>query len=648
MLRSDDRLRFGAAYAFEHWPQRHWAIDLGLLREAGLGFVRWGAGIWPAVQPTPDTYDCALPDRVVDACREAGLGLIFDLPVMERPTWLTGGDRDRLQVQALALVRMLVGRYQAASPILAWVLDAGFARVEIHQQISVEAMPIWLQQRYGGRTAMALAWGLGCIDSPSEVIDQALWLGSGMGENPFRNADVIRFSIDQGVGITSAIAGAARNAGAKVLVLDGLDKKPDFGRQTLHPTALPSLMPHFDAYGHRHHPSVVKESERVVAGRAYAAVRAHASRLWALEQQASQTGDAGHRRPLASPGSIGLTALQSIGHGANLLCWDPWRSVPSGPGLSRGGILPAWGEPGRHYEELRDLAHMLEPHAEIIAATRPQIHVARLLGPEQHLLHRVEPWVAEQVGDPRSGRLALADLDLNEDELPPAALKPGSGYLVALLPHAVGITAAEVANLRAWVYQGGVLVVGPLAGHRGEGLRAPIANEPPGVLAELTGTSNTEATTWDGKLALHGSRGGSRFEAGAYGEIVQPIASLVAVMATHDSGWLAGKPAITKRELGAGSVIHCGVAFTDAVLRWLWTDLNLPKPDPVVVTHDATVEVLVRHNHAFALHVVLNHGSGPAVCSLFRPVRDLISGEELTSSFTLQPKGWRLLRQELG
>jgi beta-galactosidase len=216
-----------------------------------------------------------------------------------------------------------------------------------------------------------------------------------------------------------------------------------------------------------------------------------------------------------------------------------------------------------------------------------------------------------------------------------------------LVPHAVAIDEDEVFALTRWVEAGGVLVVGPLAGHRDENLQGPRRLEPPGAFAPLSGTANGEATTWPRELQVRGIGGGAQVLAGCYGEIIEPGADNVTVVATYLTDWLAGRPAVCERRVGAGRVIHCGVPLGDAIVHWLWEELHLPQPDLALLTHENGAEVLTRVCDDYALHFAINHGAGPAVFQVRRPLADLATGQAVTNSFTLQPSGWRVVREYL-
>src|SRR5690606_18555065 len=145
-------------------------------------------------------------------------------------------------------------------------------------------------------------------------------------------------------------------------------------------------------------------------------------------------------------------------------------------------------------------------------------------------------------------------------------------YALGLLPLSVALDEADLAALTAFVHAGGTLIIGPLAGHRCTVLAGPHRHEPPGALGALTGTANGDTTTLDEPARLRCRRSAASIEATRYAEILEQRHAETEVLAEHAGGWFAGSPAVTRRRLGPGSVIHCGVALNDDVLSWLWRE----------------------------------------------------------------------------
>jgi beta-galactosidase len=668
MLTSDDQLRFGTCWYPDHWPRERWDEDLRLMREAGLSCVRWGEGSWTAMQPAAERFDWALADEVLERCAAAGLGVILGTPTYAAPAWLEAAHpeviaqrqdgtpwyrhsrryydytQEAYRSACRSIVQAMAERYAGDARIWAWQLDNEMwcHLAELFGASAREAFQRWLARRYGDEVQrLNESWGLVFWSNQLDDFSQADLPGPTPAErNHHQHADYLHFLSDLAVGFLHEQGDVIKAADPKALVLHNCP---------FWPIDRPQLLDGLDIYGHDHYPRFAGvAAKRPMMGLNYGRFRHYAKRLWVVEQQASQVGQTSYGLPTAPPGELSVTALQSIGHGCNLLAWFRWRSFPAAQETNWGGLLPSWGAPGRHYEEAKQLTAALAPHAATIAATRPLVGVARLLGFAQEVGAQVEPWISDRIGPVEDGRGALIHLGLNEDCLRPSDLRPGDGYQVALLPLAIAIDAADVLAIRAWVEAGGVLVVGPMAGHRDPQLHGPWQDEPPGTLATLTGTANGESTTLVDRVRIRASDGGSTVDASNYAEIIEPRVPEAKVVASHLNGWLTGKAAVVERPIGKGRVLHCGVALCDNVLEWLWLENSLPRPNPTLAVHENAAEVLTRVGAGYSLHFALNHGAGPAVCYLYRQCSDLLSGEVLTNSFTLQPYGFRILREERG
>ncbi|MFW5698396.1 MAG: beta-galactosidase [Planctomycetota bacterium] len=668
-LAADDKLRFGVCWYPEQWDEPvRMARDLGLMVELGIDCVRLFEGAWATIEPEQGCFDWSFTDRVLAACAEHGMGVILGTPTYCPPAWLaerypeavarrSDGTRwyrhsrrmyDYTDPDYRACCRSVVEhmavRYAGHPRVWAWQLDN---EIWCHMD-SLWGRRVrrrfqdWLRQAYGEIGELNVAWGLRFWSNQLSDFDQVDLPGpTPAHHNHHQLADYRNFLSDLAIGFLREQAAIIKRAAPEARVLHNCP---------FDPVDRAALLAVLDIYGHDHYPAFARDPIRVgCKGLDFGRFRGHAKRLWVIEQQASQVGQTSYRLPAAPPGTLGAAAVQSIGHGADLICWFRWRTFPAAQETNWGGLLPHWGEPGRHYDEALELIAALKPHVGVIARTRALVSVARLLSFGQDQAHRVEPWIAETLGDPEIGREALRSLNLNEDQIRIEDLEPGGPYSVALLPHAVGVDEDQAFALDRWVDAGGELVVGPLAGHRDAALHGPRLQPPPGPLGAVTGTRNPESTTLHEPAVIHGVVCGQRMAAMRYAEVIEPDPESDAeVVATYLTDWLAGKPAVTVRQHGRGRVFHCGVALAPAVLQWLWEEQGLSAPDLAVVTHEPAAEVLTRSCEDYNIHCVINHGSGPAVFHVRRVLADLLTGAAVTNSFTLQPYRWRILREYLG
>ncbi|HWO07866.1 MAG TPA: beta-galactosidase, partial [Polyangiaceae bacterium] len=644
-----------------------WLRDVRLMQSAGLDCVRWGEGSWTVMQPERGRFEWSLVDEVLELCAEHGLGVILGTPTYAAPAWLEEAHPEIIarrengaawyrhsrryydytqpayRAACDGIVQAMAARYAGDERIWAWQLDNEMwcHLGELWGDSARAAFQSWLERRYGDIAALNDAWGLVFWSNQLDHFGQADLPGPTTAyQNHHQCADYRHFLSDLAIEFIARQRELIVQADPAALVLHNCP----FG-----PIDRAHLLEGLDIYGHDHYPRFAGAAgERPAMGLNYGRFRAYAKRLWVVEQQASQVGQTSYRLPAAPPGELSVTALQSLGHGCNLLAWFRWRSFPAAQETNWGGLLPHWGEPGRHYHEARALIAQLAPHAELIASTRPEVAVARLVSYPQQVAAEVEPWIGERIGGVESGRKTLRRLGLNEDTLRPRDLARRAGYALALLPLAVALDAADLAALSAFVSAGGVLIIGPLAGHRCAKLQGPVRDEPPGALGALTGTANGEATTLDEPALLRCRRSSSSVEASRYAEILTPRQADTEVLAEHARDWFAGSPAVTRRRLGQGSVVHSGVALNDDVLSWLWREhigAILASVEPAVRVSSAAAEVLTRRNPTTALHFVLNHGAEPVACELLRSSLDLLDGAAVPQRFELPGFGYRILRE---
>lgn len=681
MLQRDDRLRFGVCWYPDHWPRERWAYDLRLMRDAGLECVRWGEGSWALMQPERERFDWTLVDDVLELCERHGLGVILGTPTYAAPAWLEEAHPEIIarrehgapwyrhsrryydytqpayRTACDAIVEALAQRYAGDGRLWAWQLDNEMwcHLGELWGDSARRAFQGWLAEKYGDVATLNDAWGLAFWSNQLDHFGQADLPGPTTAYlNHHQCADYRHFLSDLAFDFIARQRDIIVTRDPSALVLHNCP----FG-----PLDRARLLERLEIYGHDHYPHFARAAEeRPAMGSNYGRFRAYAKRLWVVEQQASQVGQTSYRLPAAAPGELSVTALQSIAHGCNLVSWFRWRSFPAAQETNWGGLLPHWGAPGRHYREAQALIAALSPHAELIASTWPEVTAARLASYRQQVAAEVEPWVGEHIGSVECGRRTLRRLGLNEDTIRPGDLLRGvpdehgavpggrSRYLLALLPLAVALDEGEIAALGEWTRAGGVLIVGPLAGHRCAKLQGPFRDEPPGALRALTGTCNAETTTLAAPARLTCRRTGQGVEATRYAEILESRLPDTEVLAEHALGWFAGSPAVTGRPLGAGRVIHCGVGISDDVLAWLWREHVAPRlafTDPLVTLASEAAEVLTRRNERVALHFVLNHGAEPVKCVLRRSASELFGGREMVPEFELPAYGYRILREVL-
>ena len=115
-----------------------------------------------------------------------------------------------------------------------------------------------------------------------------------------------------------------------------------------------------------------------------------------------------------------------------------------------------------------------------------------------------------------------------------------------------------------------------------------------------------------------------------WGEILKPGKG-VQVWATYDEEFYAGKPAITSRRLGRGTVTYVGVDSADGslereVLKKLYAELEIPVMD---LPYGVTME------YRNGMGIVLNYSDRPYRFELPKGAKKLIGDEEIPTAGVL-------------
>ncbi|MGW1950755.1 beta-galactosidase, partial [Streptomyces sp. NPDC001940] len=63
---------YGGDYNPEQWPEEVWDDDHRLFGKAGIDTLTVGVFAWSLLQPSPDTFDFTVLDRIVDRAAAEG------------------------------------------------------------------------------------------------------------------------------------------------------------------------------------------------------------------------------------------------------------------------------------------------------------------------------------------------------------------------------------------------------------------------------------------------------------------------------------------------------------------------------------------------------------------------------------------------
>jgi len=616
-----DRFLIGVCHFPEQEPRDQLAHDAALMAEAGIEVARMGEFAWSVFEAEEGRFDFDLFDEAIATLGAHGIDTILCTPTATPPRWLTHKHPEILRVDAAGcllrhgsrqhadvthpvfrdyskrITQALAEHYRENSRVVGWQTDNELNThfSETHSEAAQRAFRAWLERRYGDIATLNDSWGCVFWNRQYQGFDQV--------ETPVNNrpasadpshlldyrrflADVTRdFQRDQ-VEILREVQPrwfVFHNVGR----LNDIDLR-DFGRD-------------LDFLGTDLYPGL--RDEFMKAGLGYGqAMQLDVFRGWGgnfivPEMQLGSGAHPDFAIPALEPGELRRFAMSAIARGADGLLWFRWTSARYGAEAYWMGALDHDRVPRRRYQELKDTIAEIKAIRGEVLGTSVDMDVAVL----------ANDWTNEIAQSTFGiGLPSLVELSLPlhhvcyTQGIRCGFARPGddlSRAKIAFVPHLAIWNDSWTAQLSAFVEHGGTLVVGartatrdvnnhiltatppgPLSGLCGVEVEEFGRIPAPGADAVLNGSVFQVEKLAAGRAAESARReylidlGGELIPA-AYGyELLRPHPD-AEVVARWSSRFLAGEAAITRRRVGAGSVLYVGTYLTHALVGQLFGPL---------------------------------------------------------------------------
>ena len=336
------------------------------------------------------------------------------------------------------------------------------------------------------------------------------------------------------------------------------------------------------------------------------------------------------------PGELARNSLAHLARGADAVLFFQWRASRRGAEKFHSAMVPHSGPDSQVFRDVVEFGSVLRDLSEVRGSR--VLSSAALLWDWPSFWAQGLDWHPSIDLDPRRQVRAWYErlwrdkitCDLAHPEADLAA------YPVVLAPASYLITAAAAANLRAYVEQGGHLVVGPFSGvvDQDDAVHPGGFN---GGLRDLLGVTVEEIRPLreaESVLLTGGAAGRIWTEA-----LVRDDAETVL---EYLDGPAAGSAAVTRRSLGAGTATYVSTVLDPAPLAAVL--------DPVLARAGVTVhrdlpwdlELVTRRGTDADYRFAINHG--PAAAELPVDGVDLITGEQCRGTAKIPAGGVRVFR----
>ena len=653
----------GAYYYPEHWDESQWERDLKQMHELGFEFTHFAEFAWAQLEPQEGVYDFSWLDRAVALAAKYDLKVVMCTSTATPPVWLsrkypeillksedgTVQDHGARQHASFAspvyrklayrMIEELARHYGNDSRIIGWQLDNEPAVQFDYNQAAEEAFREFLKEKYHYNIQeLNAAWGTAFWSEVYSRFEEiTLPKTAQMFMNHHQILDYRRFAAKQTNDFLNEqcrlIKKYAKNQWVTTNYIPDYDKGHIGGSKDLDFVSYTRYMVYGDNEGIGRRGYRVGNPLRIAMANDF--FRPVNGTYGVMELQPGQV-NWGSINPQPLPGAVRLWLWSVFAGGSDFICTYRYRQPLYGTEQYHYGIVGTDGVTvtpgGREYEqfmkEIRSLRKDYRPKED-----KPETYLKRktaiLWNPENYWsIDRQKQnatWNTFAHVDKyyRTLKSYAAPVDFISEE------KDLSQYPVMIVPAYQLADKELVARWKKYVEEGGNLVLTCRTAQKDRFGRLPEA--PFGsMIDELTGN---HMEFYD--LLLPQDPGQVKMDGKVYtwntwGEILQPSASNE-VWATYTNEFYEGKPAVTFRKLGKGSVTYIGVDSSDGALERQVLDKLYSRLQIEVMNLPYGVTMEYRNG----LGIVLNYSDQPYQFALPQGAKVLIGTPNIATAGVL-------------
>ncbi|UQU63479.1 beta-galactosidase [Couchioplanes caeruleus] len=586
------RLEYGADYNPEQWPREVWDEDVEAMRTAGVTIVSLGIFSWARLEPADGEYDFGWLDDAMDLLHTNGILVDLATATASPPPWLTTAHPEILPVDregrtlwpggrqhwrptspvfrryALRLVRDLATRYAAHPALAAWHVnnELGCHNVYDYSPDAASAFRDWLRSRYGTLDALNEAWGTAFWSQHygdwDEILPPRL---AATHPNPGQQLDFKRFSSAVLKDYLIAERDILRAITPDVPVTTnfmvmGETKSMDYA----------DWAAEVDFVANDHYRQPGPRSRDELSFSANLTGNLAGGRPWFLMEHSTSAVNWQPVNLAKRPGELERDSLTHVAHGADAVCFFQWRQSRAGAEKYHSAMVPHAGTDSDLFRTVSALGARLRELAFVAGAPRTRARAAIVFD-------WTSWWAGEQDSHPtdrlRYRREALdwyaafLDAGVRVDVVPLSA--PIEEYDVVVAPILHVVPAGLGKRLSAYAENGGHLVTTYFSGIVDENDHVWLGGYP-GALRDLLGIRIEEFAPLpdDERVLLDNGTTGTLWT-----DRIDVTGPGTEVLATYASGDQAGRPAVTRRTVGAGSAAYISTRLGPDGLAPLLGDL---------------------------------------------------------------------------
>ena len=634
-----DLTQTGVYYYPEHWNENQWERDFKQMHDLGFEFTHFAEFAWAQLEPQEGKYDFAWLDRAVALAAKYKLKVIMCTSTATPPVWLSRKYPEILLKQedgtvldhgarqhasfasplyrelAFKMIEKLAQHYGNDSRVIGWQLDNEPAVQFDYNSKAELGYRDFLRKKYNNDIhALNSAWGTAFWSETYSSFDEiTLPKTRQMFMNHHQILDYRRFAAEQTTSFLNnqclLIKKYAKDQWVTTNYIPNYEEGHIGGSKDLDFLSYTRYMVYGGKEGIGRRGYRVGDPLRIAFANDF--FRPVKGTYGVMELQPGQV-NWGSINPQPLPGAVRLWLWSVFAGGSDFVCTYRYRQPLYGTEQYHYGIVGSDGVTvtpgGKEYQQFMQEVKQLRKEASS-REDKPQEYVARKTA---ILFNHENSWSIERQKQNETWN-SMAHVDKYYRQLKAFGApvdfitedKDFSAYPVLIAPAYQLVDEALIARWTEYVKNGGNLILTCRTGHKdrsGRLFEAPFGSK----IDNLTGN---KMDFYD--LLLPEDPGvvmmdGKKHNWNTWGEILIPGKDSE-TWATYINEFYEGKPAVTMRHLGKGTVTYVGVDSKDGtlekeVLTKLYATLNIPVMD---LPYGVTME----YRNGFG--IVLNYSDKP-------------------------------------
>ena len=664
--------QLGSDYYPEHFPIENVSKDASLMKAGGLNIVRMGDFAWFKMQPDSNTYTLDWLVKTVDTLGKHQIKTLLCTPTAAIPKWMFDQYPDIMQVTETGQRKSYGKRrhaclnnetYRNYSVKIAQQLATAFANnpnvegFQIDNELMAEEpycycetcrlkFSNWLKDKYKTIENLNNTWGLTFWSENLTDFNQVFLPRKG--DNPGCFVDYQAFYSDCTIEYFKLQRDAIKKVNPRFKVTHNICSSGFIYRLDMYKLAQSCDFLSLDNYPYTwtleneyapvdnfdYHPAMASMALSQIRGTLH-------TPFWINEQQISRT--AGKQRKMIEPGMARLWCHQGLAHGAESILFFPYRTFEYAHEQMMNGVVDADNIPRRRYEEVKKTSDELTKIKGIIGNAFPTAKAAILRDFKCD-------WAFEDgrvSADFRYMRhiysyyRALREQDITTDIVSPTDNL--SVYPLIIVPAQVLVTPQLCAKLKQAAEKGSTVVVTCMTGLRDTTMKSfgRLINKDIESLAGIEMQEQFALIKQETTTIVY-PKAGKAYTGSLWYDVFKPTTA--SVLATYQSRFLKGKPAVVRNRVGKGMVYYVGTVPSDAMVDTLMNEVLINATiAPLAKATDKLVEITTLKRGTISYVYAINFTDKDQVLQLSLPMKDVLTNEKLEGKAFVKAMEFRVM-----